>query len=610
MSETTEGKPIKRRLRILLPVGVKLIILVTIILTAALVIMNKLVSEMVYQDLLITAEEENYTINNRTSVEVEYRLNNIRRDAYILLDFIRVSGRDSALARQGTELFFERSHEVAALIVPEFVELINHQYFLSREADPGQIPSWVLGEGPSVDRAKRGEPVFSNPSGALGLPLTAMFYPWQENGYENAAIILFSPEGMAELFGTGHNSSFLVNAEGEVLVHTDYRMILNNSDISGHPLLREITSTDAMDIKYIYNEGDVRFFGAGRKLSMGGLVLMTSIEYDLPFERTTPSIQRNTFLIISVIFVLILLLWFLGKTITTPVQQLTKAVSLVAAGDFNVRLAYSFPDEIGVLFDNFNKMGRALIKRDQFMDAFSRYTNPEIVSQLKNSEIALIGEKRQAAVLYAGIFSFLDSNQELLSHNLLLLLNDYFAKMNAAIEKGGGIVDHASGEKLMAVWGAPLSMGSTEADAFNCVLTAIQMRSALLEFNARAERGKQKKIRIGCGIDTGEVVAGQFGIFQRKEYSVIGYPADFASNIAALNLEFGTDILISENTWNYIGDKFIVEEVPHSSLWKAEPFRIFAVIDVKADVPENQKGPKTLAEVRELLEIAEPDGNV
>jgi adenylate cyclase len=158
----------------------------------------------------------------------------------------------------------------------------------------------------------------------------------------------------------------------------------------------------------------------------------------------------------------------------------------------------------------------------------------------------------------------------------------------------------------MAHWGTAYTAGSPRADAFNCVKAALLMRGALLKMN----KGREDKnwgnppIRIGCGINTGIVTAGQIGSELRMEYTVIGDPVNLASRTEALNKPLGTDILITEDTWNLLKDQLIVEEMPPVTVkGKEKPVRLFAVVNFTKVI----SGPKTLAEVRKRLGIEPPD---
>jgi adenylate cyclase len=130
------------------------------------------------------------------------------------------------------------------------------------------------------------------------------------------------------------------------------------------------------------------------------------------------------------------------------------------------------------------------------------------------------------------------------------------------------------------------------------------MREALLLMNKERQPGDPANppIRMGCGINSGIVTAGQIGSDNRMEYTIIGDPVNLASRVEGLTKTNFADILISEDIWLLTGDKFITEEMTSTMVkGKEKPVRIFAVIDF-ADKAE---GPKTIADVRERLGIME-----
>jgi len=158
----------------------------------------------------------------------------------------------------------------------------------------------------------------------------------------------------------------------------------------------------------------------------------------------------------------------------------------------------------------------------------------------------------------------------------------------------------------MAHWGTAYTAGTPAEDAYNCVKAALMMRKALYILNSKRRPNDKRNpvINIGCGINTGIVTAGQLGSDLRMEYTVIGDPVNLASRIEALNKPLGTDILISENTYNLVRNRFITEEMPPVSVkGKEKPVRIFAVVNHIG----LSTGPKTLAAVRQLLGIEPPD---
>jgi adenylate cyclase len=182
--------------------------------------------------------------------------------------------------------------------------------------------------------------------------------------------------------------------------------------------------------------------------------------------------------------------------------------------------------------------------------------------------------------------------------------------MVECVEKTGGVVDKFIGDAVMAHWGTAYTAGSPAKDAFNGVKAALMMRKALLEMNRsrRADDPANPPIRIGCGINTGIVTAGQIGSDIRMEYTVIGDPVNLASRTEALNKPLGTDILITEDTWRLVKNLFITEEMPPVTVkGKEKPVRMFAVVNLRVPAGKKQPWPVTLDQVRKLLGIEPPD---
>jgi adenylate cyclase len=252
-------------------------------------------------------------------------------------------------------------------------------------------------------------------------------------------------------------------------------------------------------------------------------------------------------------------------------------------------------------------MGRGLAERERLRDSFGRFTNKTIAEQAMRGELALGGETKRVTVFFSDIRSFTAISEKLEPAEVVEFLNDYMTRMVDCVDKTGGVVDKFIGDAVMAVWGAPLSAGSPAQDAFNCVKSALLMRAALYQFNRGRGGDKKPRIRIGCGINTGDVVAGQIGSSRRMEYTVIGDAVNLANRTEALNKPLGTDILITENTYALIGKDLITEEMPSVTVkGKEKPVRMFAVINFRRTGDAVPK-PGTLAELRRILGVSAPD---
>jgi adenylate cyclase len=157
-----------------------------------------------------------------------------------------------------------------------------------------------------------------------------------------------------------------------------------------------------------------------------------------------------------------------------------------------------------------------------------------------------------------------------------------------------------TGLVVMAVWGLfPQPVEGPERHAFNCVRSALLMRGALWKLNRKRLLRGRPAVKMGCGINSGEVIAGQMGSDERMEYTVIGDVVNVASRFEEPNDVFDTDILITEDTFKLTGEYLVTEEMPGLEIkGKTGPCRVFAVINGK-----NRYGPLTMEEVRRSWRI-------
>jgi adenylate cyclase len=419
--------------------------------------------------------------------------------------------------------------------------------------------------------------------------------------------VFFSSEALEEIFSPGANASFLINDDGDLLVHPGRDGASGGVIDAADPLavLARQSGKPFMQTRYTGADGK-RYFGAFSSVSQGYVI--TRIEEAVVFEGIAATTRRNLYLAGAVLFLAVILVWFFSKTISGPVKLLAAAAGRIKEGEFEISLPVQSADEIGFLTASFTEMGRGLAERERLKDTFGRFTNPAVAERAMRGELSLGGETKEVTVFFSDIRSFTAISEKLNPHEIVEFLNGYLTRMVDCVDKTGGVVDKFIGDAVMALWGASLSAGSPAQDALNCVKAALLMCASLYEYNKGRGGDKNPFVRIGCGINTGEVVAGQIGSSRRMDYTVIGDTVNLASRTEALNKPLGTDILITENTWNLIGGCLITKEMPPVTVkGKEKPVRLFAVINLKAPAGSEQKKPATLTELRKLLRISAPD---
>ena len=159
---------------------------------------------------------------------------------------------------------------------------------------------------------------------------------------------------------------------------------------------------------------------------------------------------------------------------------------------------------------------------------------------------------------------------------VVAVLNEYFTAMAAIIWECRGTIDKFIGDAILAVFGAPVAQPD---HALRAVRAALRMQEALGELNRGwSERGSPV-LAMGIALHTGTVVAGNVGSPQRMEYTVIGDPVNLTARIEELNKTYGTRVLLSETTYDLVGDHFAAELVSAAPVrGRSDPVRVYKLV--------------------------------
>jgi adenylate cyclase len=588
-------------------IGAKLIIIISFIVLISLGSITALVSWLVRQDLQLAAEDNNFEINRRTAAETESVLGSVRTNARMLIQTITAAGQESEIGQDSVKFYFDENPELVAVFFNTGTQtdriLINEHFFNSREINTVLAESYLDRNRTALRQARAGETLLFNAAPHFSIPVLALFFPLLNGG----AGVLFSPSTLNDTYGFGVNQSYLLNDSGDVLIHADFNQVSDGVNLADRHFTQYVWDNPARNAQTLYtDEDEMRYFMAFTKLNTAGCTVITSVEYHKVFEGIDATTWRNIYLTAAVLFISIMLIWFFAKSISVPLKALAKAARAIEGGTFEVNLKPKGHDETGVLTASFQRMCSAL-------GIFGRFTNRDIAIRAMRNEIKPGGLPKHATIFFSDIRGFTEKSENFTkafgddaSDRIVFWLNDYLARMVECVEKTNGAVDKFIGDAVMAHWGTAYTAGSPKKDALNCVVAALMMRKAVYKMNQNREQDDpgNPPIHIGCGINTGIVTAGQIGSDLRMEYTVIGDPVNLASRIESLNKPLGTDILISENTWNLVKEMFVTEEMPSVTVkGKKKPVRIFAVINFSGI----EKGPQTLNEVRNYLGIKPPD---
>ncbi len=211
-------------------------------------------------------------------------------------------------------------------------------------------------------------------------------------------------------------------------------------------------------------------------------------------------------------------------------------------------------------------------------DIFSRYLSQEIVSELVQNPnlIHLGGDKKEATIFFADIRGYTSFSEGKDPEYIVNVLNEYFSEAVEIIIKYRGFIDKFIGDCIMAAWGVPLQ--TKEEDARLAVSCALEIQKAVENPNRKFFKGEASNLKIGIGMHTGPLVAGNLGSSRRLDYTVIGDTVNVASRLEGI--AGPGEIIITEKTRLYLDESFKLKELPPVKVkGKDEPIKIYKVIE-------------------------------
>ncbi len=262
---------------------------------------------------------------------------------------------------------------------------------------------------------------------------------------------------------------------------------------------------------------------------------------------------------------------FLAKSVSEPLAEFESAMLTVGHGNLDVMVPVLSNDEIGRTGEGFNRMIKEHRELDSIRDTFGRYLSQEVVEEILKSPggVELRGELRDITILVADLRGFTRITASLEPRQVLDLINRYLGKMTDIIVKHGGTIDEFTGDGILVFFGAPKEMPEHCPTAVKC---SLEMQEAMDALNAENLQCGLPSLRMGIGVNTGQLIVGNIGSEKRKKYGAVGSPINLAFRIEAETA--GKEILVAPAVLPYLDDGGVVVKASKEALLKGMDFPV------------------------------------
>lgn len=224
----------------------------------------------------------------------------------------------------------------------------------------------------------------------------------------------------------------------------------------------------------------------------------------------------------------------------------------------------------------------------QIKNIFQHYMTASVVEKiLENPEgVKLGGEKKELTVFFSDVEGFTSISETLEPERLVALLNRYLTAMTDIILSHQGFLDKYEGDAIMAVFGTPLDQPKHATLACHAALENQRRLEALRE---ELRKESYPEIRCRIGLNSGLMVVGNMGSENRMDYTVMGDAVNLGSRLEGANKQYGTRVLIGENTYALAKEDIEAREIDWIRVkGKKQPVRVYEVLAKKGGLSRDK----------------------
>jgi class 3 adenylate cyclase len=202
-------------------------------------------------------------------------------------------------------------------------------------------------------------------------------------------------------------------------------------------------------------------------------------------------------------------------------------------------------------------------EKGRVLSLFSRYVPAPVVQDLLARRDPRLFQAREyyATIVCCRIHNFSLLSESLSPEETLRYLNEFYTIVGRAIQTHRGMIESLRGDTVIAVFGVLLEETLQEDRALRASLDIMRLVRAM---ENRWQSQGRKAFTVGIGVNSGKIVAGDTGFQQRREFAIIGNPAEIAAKLEAASEELNATIVASQSTFTVVQDSFV--GVPTSSL--------------------------------------------
>lgn len=314
--------------------------------------------------------------------------------------------------------------------------------------------------------------------------------------------------------GDDHRLFFAVMLQQKTFIGTEYKIPDYNKALFMRVFQGEAVHTP------VYKDDHGTWISGLAPITLNGRTIgIFEVDYGVEKFFMAVEARTKTTLVYAGLALLasLLAMLFIALKIAKPIKDLRGAALKIIEGDYTVKVSIDTRDEIGELEKVFNRMVKSLSERFLMLKYISPHTQRMIEKQIHN-EVEAEGELKNVTIFFSDVRGFTKYSEGRNPREVIAVLNDILEKQADIIARHGGEIDKFVGDEIVAVFDGP----DQQRAAINA---ALEIRALVLSGGTL--------LSVGIGIATGEVIFGNIGSPDRRDFTIIGSNVNLTARICA-----------------------------------------------------------------------------
>ncbi len=206
-----------------------------------------------------------------------------------------------------------------------------------------------------------------------------------------------------------------------------------------------------------------------------------------------------------------------------------------------------------------------------------------------------VAEYKQVTVLFADVVHSMDIAAAVGAERLREIMAELFDRSSAIVKRYGGTVDKFTGDGIMAVFGAPITL---EDHAIRACIAALEIQNQTTSLAAEVDSRDGIVLQLRVGLNSGQVIAGEIGS-RDASYTAVGEEVGMAQRMESVAPPGG--VILSESTARLVENAVLLgEDELHRIKGASSPVRARQLLGIEEHQARHRSESSLVGRAREL----------